>query len=409
MDAMKDRLRKHRYILLLVICVAGILLSYALLHRKPVSEPVGKVVPSVHTVTVEKGPLAREIRFMGKTVPLARIDIVNQYPGTVETVAVDLGDTVEPGDFLLKQDSAYAEAELYKYKSWYASADASADKTSSEFSHELDRQRSALDLAQKNYDRFSQLYQEGAISKYEFDVVEQKLEDARAAYEELASQVQEDGSSSTVEEKEQTRERRRGDYLMREDKVKNMSFYAPRKGVITYRHAEEGSFVPAGTKLLTISDVSRLYVDAEVSEKDAAFLAVGQPVTVSIDALGQEISGTVLFASPDTGEGKTYLVRVVPDTAGYSLKAGLLCRISCSIPEKEDVISLPSDAVLEKNGRYYVFVLTGGKAVQKEVTPGLVEDKTMEISGGISAGDRVITDSLPLLKDGMVVKEGETS
>ena len=100
---------------------------------------------------------------------------------------------------------------------------------------------------------------------------------------------------------------------------------------------------------------------------------------------------------------------MVPDTSGYSLKAGLLCRISCSIPEKEDVISLPSDAVLEKNGKYYVFVLSGGKAVRKEVEPGLVEDKTMEISGGISAGDRVITDSLPLLKDGMAVKEGEPS
>lgn len=78
-----------------------------------------------------------------------------------------------------------------------------------------------------------------------------------------------------------------------------MTIRAPRKGIISYRNAEAGSYVAANTHLFTLVDNSSFYIDCLVSEYDAALLKAGETVSANLEALGKKYPGTLTFVSPD--------------------------------------------------------------------------------------------------------------
>ena len=163
----------------------------------------------------------------------------------------------------------------------------------------------------------------------------------------------------------------------------------------------------AGTKLLSLVDNSRSNVDCTLSESDAAILVPGMAVSVTIDALGRDYPGRVIYVSPAMdANSKTYQVRLeLQADNGREIKAGLFAHTALDVLQRPQTLFVPKGAVLSRSGRQTVWVLDeAGRAEEREVKIGLINDEMQEILSGLAEGDLVITTNQDRLQAGMEVE-----
>uniref|UniRef100_UPI0038662C59 efflux RND transporter periplasmic adaptor subunit n=1 Tax=Anaerovibrio slackiae TaxID=2652309 RepID=UPI0038662C59 len=181
---------------------------------------------------------------------------------------------------------------------------------------------------------------------------------------------------------------------------------------ISYRNAEVGSYLTAGSKVLTLVDNSHIYVDCSLSEADAAVLETGMNVNVTVDALGQNFPGKLVFVSPAMGDdSKTFMVRISLEADSSVIKSGLFARSAIDILQKRNTLFVPKEAILTKNGRTSVYVYDESTETvqEKQVTIGLMNDTEAEIVEGLSEGELVVTSGQDRLQNDMRVKVKETA
>ena len=408
----KEYLSNRKNIHFTIILILGILLlsSFASKHLLFSNKAKPKIIkPIVKTETVSVKPMHKTISLFGKTKALAKINVVNKYAGTINAVHVDLGDEVNVGDILLEQDLKDVELKLAEAKAKYGEYHGKALAYETEYNAQLARYKSTYELHKTNYERYLKLHELGAVSKLEVDNVKQTMLTSKANYEELANQVMLENMPAAVFARMQDGEQKYNDYLLLQNQIADMTLKAPRKGTISYRNAEVGNYVSAGTKLFTIVDNSEVYVDCVVSESDSALLKVGQEVDVDIEALGYEAKGKIIFISPAASEESNgFSVRLTLENADVNIKEGLFAKSKFNYLQKENTISLNKTAIIEKNGKNFVFVLNKNNKVEKrEIKTGIRNDVQVEIIKGISAGDCVVTTNLSRLRNSMSVEVEE--
>ena len=408
----KEYFIKRKKIHFTIILILGILLlsSLASKHLLFSNKAKTKIIkPIVKTTIVNAKPMYKTISLFGKTKALAKINIVNKYAGTISAVHVDLGDEVKAGDLLLEQDLKDVELKLAEAKAKYGEYHGKALAYETEYNAQLERYKATYELHKTNYERYLKLHEAGAVSKLEVDNVKQTMLSSKANYEELAQQVMIDNMPAAVFARMQDGEQKYNDYLLLQNQRADMTLKAPRKGIISYRNAEVGNYVSAGTKLFTIVDNSSVFVDCIVSESDSALLQVGQEVEVDIEALGHEAKGKIIFISPAASdENNGFSVRLALEGADANIKEGLFAKSKFNYLQKENTIYLNKTTIIEKNGKNYVFVLNkNNKVEQREIKTGIRNDINIEIIKGISAGECVVTNNLSRLRNGMSVEVAE--
>lgn len=408
----KEYFIKRKKIHFTIILILGILLlsSLASKHLLFSNKAKTKIIkPIVKTTIVNAKPMYKTISLFGKTKALAKINIVNKYAGTISAVNVDLGDEVKAGDLLLEQDLKDVELKLAEAKAKYGEYHGKALAYETEYNAQLERYKATYELHKTNYERYLKLHEAGAVSKLEVDNVKQTMLSSKANYEELAQQVMIDNMPAAVFARMQDGEQKYNDYLLLQNQRADMTLKAPRKGIISYRNAEVGNYVSAGTKLFTIVDNSSVFVDCIVSESDSALLQVGQEVEVDIEALGHEAKGKIIFISPAASdENNGFSVRLALEGADVNIKEGLFAKSKFNYLQKENTIYLNKTTIIEKNGKNYVFVLNkNNKVEQREIKTGIRNDINIEIIKGISAGECVVTNNLSRLRNGMSVEVAE--
>ena len=407
---LKVQIQEHKKASLLGICVIGIAAFMAgkslLLQPKPVRKAVK---PLVHTMQLVKQPMYRNIKLFGQIKPEARIDIVNKYAGVMEAVHVDLGQRVETGQLLAQQRLADAEAEVLKTQARFQEANANAATYDTDYTANIARYEADYKLAIVNADRYERLYKMGAVSQYERDAMQQTMVNKKALFEELAMQRRFANKPSTVYRQEQVAERRYQEYMIAQNKYKDMLFHAPRSGIVVYRNAEEGAYVAAGTKLLSILDDSGYKVDCDLNEADVSAAPLGAQVQLLVESLGEECRGTVVFVSPDRSkESNKFYLRVRLDEWPASLKAGLFARGEMKLLQKQSALVLPKGSLYDRNGKYYAYVLKADRKVeQRALVLGVSNEQEVEILKGLQEGDLVILDNLSRLRPGMSVDVAE--
>jgi HlyD family secretion protein len=170
---------------------------------------------------------------------------------------------------------------------------------------------------------------------------------------------------------------------------------APFAGVVTELDIVPGSVV--GTEgVASLIDRSTLHVDMTLSENDVAQVALGQPVTITIDALRDYTGeGTVSYIAP-AGEGSngvvTYKVRVSFPDDEPRVKVGMTANLKITTATSEDALLVPNSALLPKGaGRVVLLPNADGTTREVDVTTGLSDGVNTEITSGLNAGDRVVT------------------
>lgn len=406
LSKIKNFILQHKPLSLLAICVIGVASFMILKHlSNQTSSKKVAMKPVVHTQVVSKRPLYKTINLFGQLQAKAEIDIVNKYAGVIDKVNVDLGSKVQAGDVLIVQRLDDARAEMLKAQARYAEAGAYAATTDVDYTANFARYEADYKLAQVNAERYRKLFAQGAVSKADLDAIEQTLANKRAQYEELALQQRYDGVPSQVYRQQQVAARREQEYTIAQNKYHDLIFKAPRAGIITYRDAEVGGYAPAQSRMLTLLDDSGFTVDCDITEAEAASVIVGTKVKLNLEAIGKICQGTVVYVSPvRKRETNKFTLRIRIDEPDSKIKAGLFAKGELQFLQKPSTIYLPKNAVLEKDGKFYVYVLgKGNKVNRKAVTTGASNNESIEIVQGLEVGSTVVLDNLARLRDGLVV------
>lgn len=189
---------------------------------------------------------------------------------------------------------------------------------------------------------------------------------------------------------------------------------APFDGELGVRHVEVGQFLTAGTQIVTLTDLSQLYANFTVTEKDSAALKVGQTVRIAVDAYpGRTFEGKITAIEPQIAtDTRNIRVQATLDNPGHILKPGMFATTTVVLPDKPPVVTVPETAVDYTLYGDSVFLITekqeaDGKtsltAVRTFVRTGNRVDGRAEILSGLKAGDRVVAVGQLKLQSGAAV------
>jgi len=312
-------------------------------------------VPSVHVATVQASPSTVSITLPGTTAAFAAANIYARATGYIAKRTVDSGDHVKTGDLL----ALLAVPEL---------------------DDQISQAQANLRLAQATWDRNDALVREGVVSHQQGDVIFQNLK------------VQE----SLVKQLRQNR-----DYA---------SVTAPFDGVITQRNVDVGSLVQSnatsGTFMFEIMREDVIRVSAYVPQDAAVGVAPGVDAVVRVPELpDRPFRGTVTRIAEALQPGtRTLLTEVdIPNPDG-ALTPGIYCTVEFHIPRKAPSLSVPADALIFNREGMQVAVVSDGKAEIRKVTETRDLGTSVEVDGGVNAGDQVILNPPVNLVDGSRVQ-----
>jgi multidrug efflux system membrane fusion protein len=189
---------------------------------------------------------------------------------------------------------------------------------------------------------------------------------------------------------------------------------APFDGELGVRHVEIGQFLTAGTQIVTLTDLSALYANFTVTEKDSAMLKVGQTVRVAVDAYpGRTFEGKINAIEPQIAtDTRNIRVQATLDNPDHILKPGMFATTTVVLPDKPAVVTVPETAVDYTLYGDSVFLITEKKeddgktsltAVRTFVRTGNRTDGRAEIVSGLKPGDRVVAVGQLKLQSGVAV------
>mgnify|MGYP001815623139 CR=1 FL=1 len=189
--------------------------------------------------------------------------------------------------------------------------------------------------------------------------------------------------------------------LERERKVRQtIIFRSPQSGVIDNLNIREGFYVLPGTTLMSVGALEDVWVEAEVFERQAAQVQVGQPVAMSLDYLpGREWQGTVDYIYPSLDE-KTRTLRVRLRFANESrvLKPNMFAQVVINAGRQDDALVVPREAVIRTGEQDRVVLALGdGRFKSVAVSLGRMDEQSVEVLDGLREGDTVVTSAQFLL------------
>jgi Cu(I)/Ag(I) efflux system membrane fusion protein len=172
---------------------------------------------------------------------------------------------------------------------------------------------------------------------------------------------------------------------------------APRAGVVVAKQAFEGAFIDPSLELYTISDLSRVWVLADVYEADVSAVRVGSSATLTIEGVKDPLTTQVAFLSPTIDERtRTRKVRFELADVSAAVMPGAFVTVEIELAEQRG-LAIPESAVIRTGARSIVFVVHGTHAEPREVKlAGRVGDY-YRVEGGLVAGERVATGAQFLL------------
>lgn len=181
---------------------------------------------------------------------------------------------------------------------------------------------------------------------------------------------------------------------------------APFSGWVSLRNVSPGAVIPAGTEIATVSDLSQIKLDFTIPETLLAAIRPGQPITATAAAYqGQVFSGKVRTIDPVVDPAtRAVTVRAILPNLDLRLKPGMLLTVRVTAGERTG-IAVPELSIVGDGDERYVYVVgKDGKAHRTAVRTGAHQGGRVEITDGLKAGEKVVTDGVVKLSDGMAVR-----
>lgn len=305
----------------------------------------------VEARNLELATMVDTIRAIGTLRANQSIVVRSEIPGVVTKIEFADTDRIEKGEVLFRLEDSMERAQL-------AQAEAS------------------LRLAERTYNRATELLSRGAGTAQARDQAQSVLEADRAAVALARARL----DKSTIR--------------------------APFAGVVGVSKVDLGAYVTAGQELVTLDDIEVVKLDFEVPERYARFVSVGQEVEVEADAFpGRTFAGKIkTIATRVDPESRSLAVRAKIPNPDRVLKPGLFARVAVGVEKRPNALVAPEQAIVPRGDRLLVYRVVDGKAVATTVKVGLRQYGRVEIVEGLSPGDVVITAGQQKVQDGSAVE-----
>lgn len=349
----------------------------------------------------------------GKISPNKDVMVMPDMPGKVETVNVKDGDKVNKGDLLFTLDKKDIQKQIDQAKASYDLAkinyDISQDQanmTKESYERTKTLTETVLNNARENLENTRKLYEAGAVP-------ETQLEQAEVSYEQQETQMKTQLDQAELSASNKVTDLANGQlsqaelaYNQAKDALDNAVVVAPISGIITGNTLEPGTMVSNAQPSMNIVDINRVYVSIEVVEGLVNKLEKGQEVDLTIAAISEDPFNAVIDSINPIPDPRTqlYLVKVYVENIDNEIKPGMFANVNIPLEIKENVLSVPSEAIILQGEKNIVYVVENGKAIEKEVEIGLDNGVEVEIISGLKDKEKVITKGLDYVKNGEDVK-----
>ena len=185
-----------------------------------------------------------------------------------------------------------------------------------------------------------------------------------------------------------------------QSKLNKVVLKSPYNGTIVESKVSEGSKVDEGTVVAHIADINDLIVEVMVDEIDINKVNIGQKAVITSDSFSENVVGKVNYIAPTStkvGNINKYKTKIKLDNPAKFLKPGMFVNAEITTNHREDVIVLPSMAVLGNKDKF-VFIAKDGKAVRRDVEIGLQSLSRVEVKG-IEKDEKVIVGPFSVLRN----------
>lgn len=258
------------------------------------------------------------------------------------------------------------------------------DVSSPDYAQLLDGYLKAADsfrLADILYKRAQDLYAHEAIAKQDLEQAESNRTQAQA-------------DLNAAEQGMRILGIRKPEDLAKAPSSALIQVLAPIGGEVVDRLVSPGQVLQAGqTQAFTISDLSTVWVLANVYQADLEYVKQGDDVVVQTDAFPNTFHGKISYVSPALDPNtRTLQARIVVDNPGEKLKRDMYCTVTVTAGVLKNVLAVPNAAVMrDENNEPYVYVQSGeNQFARRDVTLGEMQNNQTRIAKGISPGDRVV-------------------
>lgn len=319
-------------------------------------------------------------------------------------VLVDEGSLVRKGELLaravdpeLAREADAAREDALTAESARGQGEARRDEARQRYRAELARAENALKQALDDQRRAEALQREGFLSLAEKQSVDTRAADAREAVRLSGSGASAVAAIEREIEGLQSRIRAaRSRASLVSERQRKLSVVAPFPGIITKKTVEAGETKIAGSPLFVLADPTDTYIEAQIDETESARIRVGQRCRLMPDAYqGKTFEGRVSEIMPTVEASREVtranVIRVVPVSPPVPFRLGMSADVEVVVGRKEDALQIPSSAIMERDGKKFVYVAAGGKIARRDVSSGAANWERTEILSGLSAGDPVVT------------------
>ncbi len=341
----------------LIVVVGALVITKLSQFAVMASTPFLPPVDTVTTVPAREATWQPYLSSVGSLMAVQGVTVSAQLDGNVVKIAFRPGSAVKAGDLLVQQDVSSERAQLRATVA-------------------------AVELARLNLARSSKLLAEATIPRSQYD-------DDEASYQQALAQAE--NIRATIAKK---------------------TIRAPFAGRLGIRLVNLGQTLKAGDPIVSLEALDPIFADFYLPQQDLALIAQGMPVRISGDAVpGGAVEGQITAVNPNV-ETDTRNVRVEATLANAdgSLHPGMFVRVRVLLPERRKVLVIPATAVLYAPSGNSVFVVdetkdaATGKTVksvrQRFIRLGDTRGDFVAVTGGLKAGDKVVSSGVFKLRNG---------
>jgi HlyD family secretion protein len=416
---------------------------------------------AVSVQEVKEGVLQGGSKLLGEVSPSVSVSVIPKVSGTLASLPVKKGDIVKQGQVIARLDQtdyilgvkqaeatlnsaraslAQAQAGVSTAKASLAQAQASVDVANSSLaqaksthgvnaagntSYEIARQSVAI--AQANYNRVKSLVDAGAASALELEQAESALLQAKSmlnqsaqadaqgkgAIEVAKSSVKQAQVSADKTAKASIQQAIGGEKAARASvqqaqvglerartALNDTVMKAPITGIVSSVGYDAGELVSPQQPVVTIINVNPVLVKVNVSETMISKFAKGSIVDVEIPALGKTVKGKVTYAGVEADrQSKMFPVEIEIANGNGEILPGMKVNVLGSQMESQKGLLVSTDAIVEKDGKKYVYIVEGTRAIKRAIVTAEGNSTQVLVVNGLKAGDKVVVKGQTQLKD----------
>lgn len=418
----KKKAKKKKILWIIIISVVLLIVISVVISSKK------EKLIEVQTEKINKQNITQVVTATGKIQSETKVNISAEVSGEIVELPFEEGDEVKKGDLLvkIKPDAYYPQL-----KQQFAGIKVQESN--------LKTQEVNLKKYQLELNRIKELYNKGLASTSDLENAQTNVDATLAQMNTVRAQInQQRASLSSVEYD-----------------LSKTTIYSPMSGTVTQLNNEKGEKVLGtsfnlGSQILTVSDLSKMEAQVEVSETDVTLISIGDTARIQIDAFPNRVFNGYVYEIANTAKSKStgtqeevvnFIVKIRIQNDGFDLRPGMSCTVDIEVEKKDNVIAVPIQSVTTRDDdsskmlktstenkdtpenltsnketkmlkrikpKEVVFIIENNIAKKKEVKTGISNDTYIEIKEGLDEGMEIVKGSFKAinkdLEDGSKIK-----